>query len=114
MTVKIDDNAYLKAAIMAGESAAMDRGAATLLRNIKAEAVRHNLTGAFYESWEVRRARGESGTGTRVTDRVVVSTDPGALAINYGHLAKPKGDGGGGEFVEGKHVVEKAIARSSG
>lgn len=114
MTVRIDNDAYLKAAVIAGNSAAMDRAADTLLRNIKAEAAKHNLTTAFMRSWSVRTAPGESGNGRQVNDRVVVTDDPGALAINYGHFNRQaKGSNKIPDFVPGKHIVEKAIGRTA-
>lgn len=108
----LEGHVRLTAAIIAGNDPAMDRAAGNLVANIRAEASKHNLTSAFMRSWHVAKAPGLSGPGVRVTDRIVYSDDPGAMAINYGHTARSAD--GSETRVPGKHVVEAAIARTSG
>lgn len=60
-------------------------------------------TGAYASSLEVRKVRGKKG----VMDRLVVANDPGATAIEYGHLEG--GKDGGGTWVPGKFPLTRAI-----
>lgn len=109
----IEKNAYLKAAIIAGGSHEMDAVAHRLKGNLITEAARHNLTGAFMRSFFVKTVPGETGTGRQVNDRIVGSTDPAALSINYGHIAGSReNQTDQSTRVPGKHVFEKAIYRS--
>lgn len=109
----VESHVRLTAAIVAGGDPAMDRAAAKLQTNLVAEAARHNLTSAFMNSFETATVPGESGPGQQVSDRVVYTTDPGAMAINYGRKYTDK-DTGEVTRVPGKHVFERAIGRTSG
>lgn len=111
----VEGHVRLTAAIIAGNDASMDNAASRLKTNLIAEAARHNLTAAFMRSFVVDTVPGESGTGKRVSDRVVYTTDKGALAINYGHFTRQAKDSTEiPNFVPGKHVFEKAMGRSAG
>ena len=101
--------AQLDAAIICGKSFEMDRVANRVKFNLIAEAAKHNLTSAFMNSIHTATVPGQSGNGRRVDDRAIYSTDPAALAINYGHIAWPKS--GGYTIVPGKHVFEKVLGR---
>lgn len=110
---ELEPDVHVQAAIIAGGDSSMNRAANKLKANLIAEAVRHNLTGAFAQSFRIRKAPGLQSTGRQVTDRIVYSVDPAAMSINYGHIAGPRPHQ---EFqkVPGKHVFEKAINRTSG
>lgn len=109
----VERNAYLKAAIIAGGSHEMGAVAHRLKGNLIAEAARHNLTGAFMNSFFVKTVPGLTGNGRLVDDRIVGSNDPAALAINYGHIAGTReNQHAQSTRVPGKHVFEKAIYRS--
>lgn len=109
----VESHVRLTAAIIAGGDPAMDRAAGNLRSNLVAEAARHNLTTAFMNSFGVMTAPGASGPGQQVSDRIVYTTDPGAMSINYGRKYVNK-ETGETTRVPGKHVFERAIARTSG
>lgn len=91
---KIYKSAGLTAAIIAGESAAMDKAAAKVAQAVKREAAKHRDTGDFQRSIKTKRVRGRSG----VTDREVYTDDPNAWTIETGHLA-PDGTHVPGNFT---------------
>lgn len=109
----VEKDAYLKAAIIAGGSHEMDAVAHRLKGNLVTEAARHRLTGALSRSFYVKTVPGETGNGRLVDDRIVGSTDPDILSINYGHIAgKRESQTPQSTRVPGKHIFEKAIYRS--
>lgn len=61
-------------------------------------------TGHYASSLEVRHVPGKRG----VQDRLVVANDPGALAIEYGHLEAGEG---GASWVPGKFPLTRAVGR---
>lgn len=73
-------------AIIAGKSAAMDAAAHTGLQIARGLAARHVDTGAYIRSLKVVTVPGRMGSGRRVDDRLIVATDPGAAAIEFGSL----------------------------
>lgn len=75
---------------------------------IKARAVANIMssskepTGHYASSLEVRSVPGKKG----VRDRLVVANDPGALAIEYGHLEVGED---GASWVPGKFPLTRAV-----
>lgn len=80
--VSLNRGVSTEAARMIGESAEFDR--AMEARRDRIKALAPHRTGAFADSIKMERAPGKSG----VTDRVIYSDDPGALAIEFGHVTK--------------------------
>lgn len=80
----------------------------TAAAGIKARAVANIMssskepTGAYASSLEVRSVPGKKG----VRDRLVVANDPGALAIEYGHLEAGED---GASWVPGKFPLTRAV-----
>lgn len=74
---KVFDNVYEAAADVAGPKPIFDHTAAQVLRAVKREAASHRLTGHYMNSLGVTVA----GDGK---DRVVYTTDPGAIPIEFG------------------------------
>lgn len=93
-----------RAAKIAAESPEFEDGAQSIARDVRAEAGKHRVTGDFQSSVVVKPVKGSRG----VTDRLVTSTDPAALSIEYGHLVKSKR---GVKYVRGKHVFGTVAAR---
>ncbi|UOR02063.1 DUF5403 family protein [Leucobacter allii] len=112
--LNLANDLQLRSAVICGDSPIMDAVSSRLRTNIMAEAAQHNLTTAFMNSIEEATVPGESGNGLQVNDRVVYSTDPGALAINYGHFARQaEGSDTIPDFVPGKHVFEAGMGRTA-
>ena len=89
--VRIIRRAGIIAAQIAGESSAMDGAALAVKMAARSVAMRHRNTGAYINNLVVVSVPGESGTGRTVRDRLVVANDPGAAAIEWGHLIRHKG-----------------------
>ena len=94
------------AAGVAGLDPEMDAAAERVKDAIVAEAARHSDTGDFAESFEVRRSRYHG-----VMDRVVVSTDPAALSIEYGHFTRRSKGRRLRRYVPGLMIVNEAVNR---
>lgn len=88
---------------VAGKSQEMDDAALDVLAAIQVEAAKHKRTGRFASSFSVQDAKYNS-----VRDRVIVSDDPNAWSIEYGHL-QGKDTGGKRRFVPGLRIVRNAI-----
>jgi hypothetical protein len=91
-------SAAIEAARMAGQDPEMDAAAARIVGRIQAAAAGHNRTGDFASSLEVIAVPGKRG----VTDRLIVSSDPNAVSIEFGHLARD-----GTTFVDGLHLMAR-------
>lgn len=100
---RVNRNAGIEAARIAGESAAMDAAAKKTLTRARASAAKHANTGAYMASLATGRIKGKKG----VTDREVYSDDPAALEIELGHFATRK-DGSPGRFVPGQFNLVRA------
>lgn len=90
--VFINKNAGPIAAKLAGDRTEMDDAANRVLRAVKSVASSHVKTSAYINSLSVQKVPSlkRSRVG-HVTDRIIVSDDPGALAIEYGHMQRIKG-----------------------
>lgn len=97
------------AAVIAGRSAEMDVAAGRVKRAVKAVAAQHRLTGAFINGLVVATVPGEQGTGRQVADRVVSSTDPATLSIEYGHMVRYK-NARRVRWVPGQHVMQRGMS----
>lgn len=107
--VYVKESARLVAAVIAGKSSEMDRGAERVLRSVKAAAESHRATSDYINSLTIQTVPGEAGVGRQVSDRVVSTTDPGALAIEYGHMVRVKG-ARRVRWVPGQHPMARGMA----
>jgi hypothetical protein len=97
-------------AIMAGKTHEMDTAARLVKDAVVAEALQHRDTGAYIRNLSIHEVRGQSGSGRRVTDRLVVADDPGSAAIEYGHLTRVPG-GRRVQWVAGHAPMRRGLAR---
>lgn len=97
---KVYKGTGLKVAKLPGMQPALDGAARTVLTTAKGLAARHRETGAFMRSLSAAPVPGEKG----VLDRIIFSDDPGAAAIEYGHLQ----DGDPPQWVPGKFILTRA------
>lgn len=107
-SVYIKPGIEVPVAVMAGKRGEMDGAAHRVKRAVLAEAAKHRLTGAYTAGIRVEKVPGVSGTGQQVTDRVVVSTDPATLSIEYGHLQRFK-NSRRVKWVPGQHIMQNAM-----
>lgn len=105
---QVNGSVRVEAAIIAGKSAEMDVVAGRAQRAVRTVAAAHRNTGAFINGIVVATVPGERGTGRRVDDRVVSSTDPGTLSIEYGHIVRHK-NARRVTYVPGQHIMSKAM-----
>ena len=92
----------VKIARLPGIQPELDKAAAVILARAKAGAARHVDTSLYLNSLKVGTTPGKSG----VVDREVYSDDPGAIAIEFGHLATGKR---GVSWVAGHRVLLNAV-----
>lgn len=89
--VFINKNAGPAAARIAGEHPAMDEAAGRVMRSIRRQAESHAATHAFINSLAIHKVPSQQPSLVGfVQDRVVTTTDPGALSIEYGRLYRYK------------------------
>lgn len=89
--VFIKKNAGPAAAQIAGGSHAMDAAAGRVLRSVRRIAESHAATHAFVKSLEIHEVPSQQPSLVGfVTDRIVTTTDPGALSIEYGRMYRYK------------------------
>lgn len=98
---KVNKNAGVLAARVAGEMAEMDAAMRRVRGAVEAEASKHRDTGAFQSSIESGRVRGRSG----VTDRAVWTDAEDAWPIEFGHTTER------GTEVPGKFIFSNAARR---
>jgi len=114
--VKIDVLAHMEPSKIVGTSVYMDRAAQRVKDRVIANALTHRDTGAFINSLKIKRVRGRSGRGKQITDRLVYSDDPGAMAIEYGRTppggSRQRPVGGQHNFTEA--LVHFRLTRQSG
>lgn len=99
---KVNKNAGYVVAREVSHSPVMDAAAKKVQAALKARATTHRDTGQFARSIKVAPHMYTSDAGIVVKDRYVYSDDPGAVAIEYGHIAKSKKKGA--YKVPGKHI----------
>lgn len=91
-----------KIARLPGVQPELDKAAAKILARAKAGASQHVRSGHYLNSLKIKTVRGKGG----VIDREVYSDDPGAVAIEYGHLTDGKN---GPTWVPGHRVLINAV-----
>lgn len=91
-----------KIARLPGIQPELDKAAAQVLARAKGLASQHVKSAAYMNSLQMGTTPGAAG----VIDREVYSDDPGAVAIEFGHLARGKG---GGTWVPGHRVLLNAL-----
>lgn len=89
---------------IAGLDPEMDLAAAKVLARIEAVASRHDKSGDFASSFRVSRVKYHG-----VTDRMVESTDPAALSIEYGHMTRSSKKRRLRKWVPGLKIVNEAV-----
>ena len=104
----VSERVRVDAAVIAGRSTEMDVVARRTLRSVKIVAGAHRNTGAYIRGLVIQTVRGERGTGQQVTDRVVSSTDPATLSIEYGHLVRHK-SARRVSWVPGQHIMQRGM-----
>lgn len=102
---RVYDGTGRKLAKLDTVQAELDNAAAELLERAKEGAARHANTKHYLKSLKVRSIPGEKG----VMDREVYSDDPGAVAIEFGHLAAGKH---GATWVQGQRILLNALYRT--
>lgn len=98
--------------IIAGKTSEMDRAARRVLDAVRAAASRHTDTGNYQRELKIVTVPGRLGTGRAVDDRLVVADDPGAAAIEYGHLIRVKG-ARRVKWVPGLHIMRNGMAAAT-
>lgn len=98
---RVNKDAAIVAARIAGEDSAMDRALSEVVAAVKSEASRHRDTGAFMRSIDSGRVAGKRG----VTDRAVWADDVASWSIEFGHRAPD------GSHVPGKFIFSNAARR---
>lgn len=96
------DGAGVKIARLPGIQPELDTAAAKILARAKAGAARHVDTKHYLKSLKVGATPGQRG----VVDREVYSDDPGAVAIEFGHVARGKH---GATSVPGQRILLNAV-----
>lgn len=107
MTVSVSRRAGIISAQIAGESSAMDGAALAVKGAARTVAMRHRKTGNYINQLMIVSVPGERGTGRTVRDRLVVADDPGAAAIEWGHLIRHEGSRRV-TWVPGQHIMTTA------
>lgn len=92
--------APVKAAKIAGLDPEMDAAAARFEVALQAEIAKFSKSGDFSRSIKNRRISGKKG----VKDRLIYSTDPGALSIEFGHIESDT-------HVKGKFAFHNAASK---
>lgn len=91
-----------KIARLPGVQPELDKAAAVILGRAKGLAAQRANTSHYLNSLKVGTTPGKSG----VVDREVYSDDPGAVAIEFGHLAAGKN---GATWVPGQRILLNAL-----
>lgn len=102
---KVYGGTGIKIAKLSGVQPELDSAASSILARAKAGASRHVDTTHYLQSLKTRPTPGKRG----VVDREVYSDDPGAVAIEFGHLASGKH---GATWVPGQRILLNALYRS--
>ena len=96
------NGAGVKIARLPGIQPELDKAAMEILARAKAGAARHADTKHYLKSLKVGSTPGPRG----VVDREVYSDDPGAIAIEFGHVAEGKR---GATWVPGQRILLNAL-----
>lgn len=109
MAVYVSPLAGPAAAVIAGRSPQMDHAAERGLRAVRAVAESHRLTGNYISNLSVVTAPSvrPSKVGT-VSDRLIVADDPGAAAIEYGHMIRYT-NARRVRFIPGQHIMGRGL-----
>lgn len=99
MDVRVYRGSGTKVAKLPGVQAELDKGAQKVLARAKANAAAHFKTGAYAASLGVAVVPGRNG----VKDRMVYSSDPAAVPIEFGHVAA------NGRVVPGQRILLNAL-----
>lgn len=91
-----------KIARLPGIQPELDKAAAAILARAKAGAAARANTTRYLNSLKTGTTPGRSG----VVDREVYSDDPGAVAIEFGHLSRGKH---GATWVPGQRILLNAL-----
>lgn len=96
---RIHPGAGTKIAKLPGVQPELDAAAGAILSRAKANAAGRADSGAYARSLGVKATPGRKG----VKDRVVYTTDPGAVPIEFGHISE------GGKWVPGQRILLRAL-----
>lgn len=97
--MRVFKGAGTNVAKLPGVQAELDKGAQKVLVRAKANAAAHFKTGAYSASLGVAVVPGKRG----VKDRMVYSSDPAAVPIEFGHVAAD------GRVVQGQRILLDAL-----
>lgn len=107
--VHLHDRNRITVAQMAGDSAAFGSQAGRVLGAARRVAAENAATGAYLSRLSMKSVPGEFGSGVTVKDRLIVADDPGAAAIEWGHLIRYK-NSRRVRWVPGQHIMTRALA----
>lgn len=99
---KVYKGVGVKLARLPGVQPELDKAAAVILSRAKGLAAQHAKSTRYLNSLKTASVPGKSG----VIDRMVYSDDPGAVAIEFGHLATGKH---GATWVPGQRILLNAL-----
>lgn len=105
----VTPNARVIAAIIVGQSNALDIAAGEVLRSVRGVAASHRLTGNYSSKLSIIKAPGQSGTGRLVQDRLVVADDEAVLPIEFGYIRRLGNRRV--QYVPGLHIMRKGLDR---
>lgn len=88
-----------KVAKLPGVQPELDKAARSILNRAKGLAARRADSGAYLRSLNAMAVPGKKG----VTDRIVYSSDPGSIPIEFGHVSKS------GQWVPGQRILLRAL-----
>lgn len=103
-------NASIEAARIGGQSPQMDAAAARTKSAVLAQLASHNKTHAYAARVSVKNVPGKR----RVRDRVVSTSDPQALHIEYGHWFVDKYTLEKIKWVNGLFIFRNAFRKMGG
>ncbi|MGK0740434.1 hypothetical protein ACSHWG_00895 [Leucobacter sp. Z1108] len=87
--VNVDKLVHMPVAIMVGKSREMDHFADQVRRRMIATATPRASSGTYVNSIKVKRARGLSGRGRQITDRIIYASDDASVQIEWGTDGRP-------------------------
>lgn len=90
-----------KVAKLPGIQPELDKAARTILNRAKGLAARRADSGRYLRSLNAVTVPGKKG----VKDRLVYSSDPGAIPIEFGHISRS------GKWVPGQRILLSALYR---
>lgn len=100
----VSARAHIEAAIVASGEPEMDAAAMKAKSVVLSVAASHTKTGQYNSHIRIRTVRGKAG----VKDRVVESTDPNAMQIEFGHMwVTPEGKRI--KYVKGIRIFNRAF-----